>query len=104
MTYEVVGPQRVGVAAGDLVRLGSVIGAANVTARASATQLLAAAEDGVSPTAFSYDDVNSQSSVVILGNPGRFPKDPSYTTFVDATPPWPTSSTVGRSVGGLRRW
>lgn len=48
MAYVVVGLERVGAAAGELVRLGSVIDAATAEARVSTTQLLAAAEDEVS--------------------------------------------------------
>ncbi|WP_205876015.1 glycoside hydrolase family 64 protein [Mycobacterium camsae] len=48
MAYVVVGPEWVGAAAGDLVGWGSVIDAANASARESTTRLLAAAGDEVS--------------------------------------------------------
>ena len=48
MADVVVGPAWVGAAAGDLVRLGSVIDAATAAARVSTTQLLAAGGDEVS--------------------------------------------------------
>src|ERR1700685_83394 len=48
MAYVVVGPERVGASAGDLVRLGSAIDAANAAARVSTTQLWAAGGDEVS--------------------------------------------------------
>ncbi|WP_142283639.1 PE family protein, partial [Mycobacterium gordonae] len=48
MTYVVVGPQRVRVAAGDLARLGSVVDAASAGVRTSTAQVLAAGADEVS--------------------------------------------------------
>ncbi len=70
MAYVVVGPERVGAAAGDLVRLGSVIDAVNAAARVSATQLLAAGGDEVSAAiaglfdspAREYQAVSAQAS------------------------------------------
>ncbi|MGO9508774.1 MAG: PE family protein, partial [Mycobacterium sp.] len=69
MAYVVVGPERVG-AAGDLVRLGSVIDAANAAARVSTTQLLVAGGDEVSAAiaallgehAREYQAVSAQAS------------------------------------------
>ena len=48
MAYVVVGPEWVGRRRGDLVKLGSVIDAANAAARVSTTRLLAAGGDEVS--------------------------------------------------------
>ena len=72
MSYLVVGPQRVGVAAADLVRLESVIGAANATARASTTQLLAAAEDEVSAAVASLWDAHGQAYQAISAQAAKF--------------------------------
>ncbi|MFV8315692.1 PE domain-containing protein [Mycobacterium sp. 23] len=72
MAHVVVGPQRVGIAAGDLVRLGSVIGAANATARASTTQLLAAAEDEVSAAVAALFGEHGQAYQAISTQAARF--------------------------------
>ena len=48
MSYLLIAPEMVSVAAGDLARIGSVIGAANSAAEASTTGLLAAGADEVS--------------------------------------------------------
>lgn len=72
MAYVVVGPQRIGLAAGDLVRLGSMIGAANATAQASTTQLLAAAEDEVSTAVAALFGEHGQAYQVFSAQAARF--------------------------------
>ncbi|AYE95848.1 hypothetical protein C0J29_14575 [Mycobacterium paragordonae] len=72
MAYVYVGPQRVGVAAGDLVRLGSVIGAANAAARVSTTQLLAAGSDEVSAAIAALLGEHGQAYQVISAQVASF--------------------------------
>ena len=72
MAYVQVGPQRLGVAAGDLVRLGSVIGAANAVARVSTTQLLAAGGDEVSAAIAALLGEHGQAYQVISAQVASF--------------------------------
>ena len=72
MAYVVVGPEWVGAAAGDLVRLGSVVDAANAAARVSTTQLLAAGGDEVSAAIAVLLGEYGQAYQVISAQAARF--------------------------------
>ena len=73
MSYVVVGPDRVGAAAGDLVRLGSAVDAANAAAGASTTQLLAAGGDEVSAAiAALFDSHAGQDYQAVSAQAWRF--------------------------------
>src|SRR5436190_11504058 len=72
MAYVVVGPEWVGAAAGDLVRLGSVIDAANAAARVSTTQLVAAGGDEVSAAVAALFGEYGQAYQVISAQAATF--------------------------------
>ncbi|WP_156452572.1 PE family protein, partial [Mycobacterium gordonae] len=72
MAFVHVGPQQVGVAAADLVRLETVISTANATARASTTRLLAAAEDEVSAAIASLWGAHGQAYQAISAQAAKF--------------------------------
>ncbi|MCV6983917.1 PE family protein, partial [Mycobacterium shinjukuense] len=72
MAHVVVGFERVGAAAGDLVRLASAIDAANAAARVSTTQLLAAGADEVSAAIAALLGEHGQAYQVVSAEAAAF--------------------------------
>src|SRR5262249_35606207 len=72
MAFVVVGLEGVGAAAGDLVRLGSVIDAANAAAAVSTTQLVAAGGDEVSAAIAALLGDHGQAYQVISAQAAAF--------------------------------